>query len=111
MRGRTTGTKTLQSAQSAVGAGTVMDLLDGDIDVVAVYVIWSAGVSAGVVTIEAAEASDYTGTWALDTLVSWTAASKVDIVKVAAKGVKFLRARISTTITGGTVTVKAVGCL
>ncbi len=68
----------------------------------AVYVVWGAGVSAGSVLIESAHDSTYAGTWAAYSTVSWSAASKVDIVQIT--GVAYnLRTRIGTSIVGGTV--------
>lgn len=67
-------------------------------------VVTSAGVSGGVVSIEWSETSGYSGTWALLEDVTTAAAStqygsSEDIIG------GFLRARISTVISGGTVTV------
>ena len=68
------------------------------------YVVWSAGVSAGVVQIEAAHREDYTGTWASVGTVTFATASTVHRVNVT--GVHLaLRARISTAVAGGTVDV------
>lgn len=73
----------------------------------AAYVVWSAGSSAGVVTIESAHDATYTGTWASLATVTFAAASKVDIAQIT--GIhRALRARISTTVTGGTVIVRFV---
>lgn len=73
----------------------------------AVYIIWSAGASAGGVTVETADAVDYAGTWAPLIVVPWSAASKQDIVQVT--GVQmYLRTRISTTVSGGTVITRVV---
>ncbi len=68
-----------------------------------VYVEGSSGVSAGVVTVETAIHEDYAGTW--DSLGTVTVvASTVDSVQV--EGVfGAIRARISTTVADGTVTV------
>jgi hypothetical protein len=69
----------------------------------AVYIIWGAGTSAGGVTIESATTSTYTGTWApVTTAVAWSAASKQDLVSITGAHMN-LRARISTLVTGGTV--------
>lgn len=68
----------------------------------------SAGIGAGKVKVEIADSFDYAGTWALQgseqTLVASTE------LAVAITGIiRFLRARISTNVTGGTVTVTYVG--
>ena len=69
----------------------------------AVYVQWSAGTSAGVVTVESADQAGYSGTWAPLATVTWSAESSESLVQIT--GVMgAIRTRISTTITGGTVT-------
>lgn len=68
-------------------------------------VIASAGVSAGVVEIEWADSFDYAGTWKQIDAITLTTASIVDGSSVDFIG-GFVRARISTAISGGTVTVK-----
>lgn len=73
----------------------------------AVYVSWGAGTNAGVVTIESAHSSTYAGTWAPQASVTWSAASKEDIIQIT--GIHgALRTRISTNVTGGTVDTYAV---
>lgn len=67
-------------------------------------VVSSAGVSGGVVTIEWAHTSDYAGTWAQVGTVTTSAAS-TQYGSAADVIAGFVRARISTAISGGTVTV------
>lgn len=98
-------TAVLQNAQTS-GNGAEVDL-GGETREVTAYIEFSAGVTAGAVQIETAHAAGYTGTWApLGAAVGFTASS----VKVAqAAGVfRAIRARISTAVTGGTVTVRIV---
>lgn len=92
---------TLQNAQTT-GNGTVVGAgYMGQCRESAIYVVWGAGTNAGVFTIESAHDNTYTGTWAPLATVTWSAASKQDIVQIT--GVHMaLRARISTTVTGGT---------
>lgn len=69
-----------------------------------VYIVWSAGTSAGAVQVETANDATYTGTWApLGDPVAWTAVSRQDVVQITGVNVA-LRTRISTAIVGGTVT-------
>lgn len=97
---------TLASAKSASGDGGSISW-NSDWREVGIYVEWSAGVTAGVVTIEVASSQDYVGTWASLATINWVAASKVDIVNIT--GVfGAIRARISTAIVGGTINVIAV---
>jgi hypothetical protein len=60
------------------------------------------------VSVETARTPGYTGTWAIVQAVPWSAASKVDVVHITTS-VGAVRARISTTVTGGTVTVTWMG--
>jgi len=80
------------------------------------YVDFSAGVGAGAVSIETANDPEYTGTWA--PLVNDLATPTVNPVTFAVSSQKIytyigvlaaIRARISTTVTGGTVTVTYKG--
>ena len=68
-----------------------------------VNIKWSAGCGAGVITVEVAETCGYAGTWAPWSVVAWSAASKTDVVHILAP-VGCVRSRVSTTVTGGTVT-------
>lgn len=69
----------------------------------AVYVSWSAGTSAGVVTIETAHTSAYAGTWAPLTTVTWAAANTEAVYQLNGT-YESIRTRVSTTVVGGTVT-------
>ena len=69
------------------------------------YVVFGPGTSAGAVMIESAHDAAFTGTWAQQgSTVTWAAASRVHTVSITGTYLA-LRARISTAITGGTVTV------
>ncbi|MBI4916883.1 MAG: hypothetical protein HY825_13630 [Acidobacteria bacterium] len=94
-------------AAAATGNGNTWNTR-GAINDNLVFVAWSAGCSAGVVTIETAETAAYAGTWAPLTTVSWSAASKTDVVQIIGP-IGVIRARISTAVVGGTVTVTAYG--
>lgn len=74
---------------------------------VTLYLKWSSGVSAGVVTIETADAVGYAGTWGAVIAVTQTGASREDTVQMEGP-FNAVRARISTTVVGGTVTVTMV---
>ena len=72
------------------------------------YLVFSAGTDAGAVQCEEAPTVDYAGTWApIGSAVTFGN----DAVKtVKASGVNmFARARVSTLLTNGTVTVYAIG--
>ncbi len=96
---------TLHAAGStATGNGTIVSIGDdwGACDYM-FSIVGSAGVATGVVTVEAAHASDYAGTWAVLSAVTVVAST---VITVAARAnYRHVRARISTTIGGGSVTV------
>lgn len=109
----------LQTA-ATTGNGTAWDM-HGNNGHVWVRVTFSTGVSAGAVTIEGAEANTATGTWepmAPALTVAQAAAGCGVSVPLAAAcrarfdfyvpgGMQALRARITTTVADGTVTVTA----
>lgn len=88
----TTGTGTVVSCTNAIQVGW--------------SVIWSAGVSSGVVVIEAANSSTYSGTWAqIDQLDFAAAPGANSMVTGTYPGpFQFVRARVTTNVVGGTVT-------
>jgi len=71
----------------------------------AIHVTGSAGVSAGVVTIESAPTAAYAGTWSSIAVVTVVASATVRTAFETAD--RHVRARISTTVVDGTVTVTA----
>jgi hypothetical protein len=75
------------------------------------YIIPNGTVSAGVVTIEEAPYSNYGGTWALITASATLATGVLQAahLNVAANAYGWVRARISTAVSAGTVTVHFVG--
>jgi hypothetical protein len=70
------------------------------------YIIGSAGISAGAVQLEEAHDQDYTGTWAPIGAAQTVTAGAVKVVH-STGCVGAVRARISTNIVDGTVTVEA----
>lgn len=65
---------------------------------------WSAGVTAGVVTFEWAPNPGYAGTWASLGTQNFAASSITKAIYQVCGGA--VRARISTPVVGGTVTVR-----
>ena len=97
---------TIQDAQTT-GDG---DAIDRRGDTLFVFMVeWSASTSAGVITIEEASATDYAGTWSSIATVTWAVDDSTEAVHVGPIAGAALRARISTTVVGGTVTVKIRG--
>lgn len=98
---------TLQSGvtsgqSTALGVGTMPNCRE-----TAIYIVWGAGTNAGGITVESSYDGAYAGTWAPLTVVAWSAASKQDIVQIT--GIHgALRTRVSTSVTGGTVSTYAV---
>lgn len=88
----------LNATGTVLGTGTMTNCRES-----AVYIQWSAGTSAGGVTVETAHDSAYTGTWAtLGAAIPWVSASREDVLQIT--GIHgAIRTRISTLIVGGTV--------
>ena len=95
----------LQAAGSLTGNGAEADL-KGASQHVTIYITGGASVTAGAVQLESAPFPGYAGTWAAHGSPVVVAAGVTKIVQVVgALGV--IRARISTTVDGGGVTVHA----
>jgi hypothetical protein len=92
---------------ATTGDGNVIDTR-GETTEHTIYLQGNGSVSAGAIQMETAIETDYTGTWApLGGPVTVVADATV-IVQITG-AFAAMRARISTTIAGGTVTVEAVG--
>lgn len=80
-----------------------------DIEAINLIVESGAGVSGGVVELEGAPVSGYTGTWKQLGTLTINAATTVFAAAVgiddAVLPIRYIRARISTVISGGTVDV------
>jgi len=89
----TTGTGSMQAVNQAAQLGY--------------SVIWSTGVTAGEVVIEVADTSAYAGTWAEIDRLNFTAAPGANSMQSGTfpGPFRFARARVTTNVTGGTVTV------
>lgn len=100
------GPTVLQSA-ATTGNGTVLDM--NNVAKESIFVVtWGAGTSAGVITLEMSDDATYTGTWAPMAVVTWVSASTKIGVSVTGS-LRYVRARISTTVVGGTVGVTVSG--
>jgi hypothetical protein len=96
--------KRLQVA-ATTGNGEAVEL--NGVRVMTAYIVGSAGVSAGAVQLEQAHSKDFTGTWAALGAATTVVANTVNAVVVQGTA-KAVRARISTPVVGGTVTVLLV---
>ncbi len=107
---KTTFHKVVINAASAINTkGAIGGSFIPQIREFAAHCNWSTGVSVGEVKIEAADDDAYTGTWAPLATVTYSAGSpNQDIVQITGTAVAY-RARISTGVVGGTVTVTVVG--
>jgi hypothetical protein len=95
---------TAQSAQDTAGVvnrGMVANAREHTF-----YAKFTGAVSAGVVTIEAAPDPDYSGTWSSIGTMAFAAGAAKHLSVTGCH--RALRARISTAIVGGTVTVDVV---
>ncbi|MBI3334561.1 hypothetical protein HYZ97_03680 [Candidatus Pacearchaeota archaeon] len=97
-----------QDAQSALGNGTVL-ALPPSFRNHTWLIIGSSGVSAGAVQIEASNDPADSATWGLVTAAPTTVLASTDILITVTGIFNFVRARISTAIVGGTVTVQYSG--
>lgn len=100
--------KLLNDSSTVETTSTAVDVLDAT--AITLLVEAGASVSGGVVTLEGAATSDYSGTWASITTATTDAASKtfiatVDVGDTASIPMPYVRARISTVISGGTIDV------
>ena len=100
--------KLLDDAATAQTSSTAVDVLDASS--LTLLVESSAGTASGVVTLEGARTSDYSGNWASITTATTNAASTtfistVDTGDTASVPVPYVRARISTVIGSGKVDV------
>ena len=94
----------LQPAGSTgTGNGNEWDLQGLNVEA-SIYMTWASGSSAGQVVIEASNVTAYAGTWAPLTTISWSAASKIDLYQFQGT-FRYVRARIASAITNGSVTV------
>jgi hypothetical protein len=91
----------LLAAASSLNAASSIDLR-GEPSNVTIYIKNSAGVSAGAVSIEEADSTGYTGTWSVISSVTCDTPSVTNAVHLVGT-YKALRTRISTAITGGTI--------
>jgi len=91
----------LLNAVSALDTAGTVDLT-GDPREVTIYVRFNASTTAGAVAVEEAYDASETGTWANIATVSWAAANRVHAVHIPGTS-RAVRTRISTAITGGTV--------
>lgn len=89
---------------SAATTGTGVVISVGNSVQVGWTVIWSAGVGAGEIVIEAADTSTYAGTWyELDRQPFGVNAT---VMGTYPGPIRFVRARVTTNVTGGTVTAQ-----
>lgn len=93
----------------AVTTGTSRAIYAGDSSDVRMFGEWSVGVTAGAVQFEASVRPNYTGTWASIGSTSFSAGAVTVVPGAAAQKLElalpYVRARIATPVSGGTVTV------
>lgn len=100
--------KLLNDTVTAQVSSTAVDVLDATS--ITMVVETAASTSGGVVTLEGAVTSDYSGTWASLGTVTTSAATTAyavtyDTGDTAGLPMPYVRARISTVISGGSVDV------
>jgi hypothetical protein len=90
-------------ANATSGNGEAAEL--GGVTCVTAYIVGNGAVSAGAVQLEHSHSKDYTGTWAPLGAATTVVANSVVAVIAVSQTFKAIRARISTPVTGGTVSV------
>jgi hypothetical protein len=80
----------------------------GNVNELTFYIVGSVGVASGAVQIEEAHITGYTGTWAPVGTATTVAATTVKTIKATGVG-NVYRARVSTVMAGGSVSVWAMG--
>lgn len=95
-----------ETASEALGPGTLDKVKNHTF-----YAAWGTGVSAGVITIETAPYAEYTGTWSpIPSGTITFAGTAPNAGHLSFTGAYLaLRARISTAVSDGTVTVTYIG--
>ncbi len=90
----------------ATGIGVMPESVCGKYVEASFYVTFDHTSAAGVVLIESAPYRGYTGTWVTEGTVTWSAIDKAHRVSLNLLS-GAMRARITTAVTSGTVTVRA----
>lgn len=75
---------------------------------IAFYTEFDHTSAAGVVLIETASSDTYAGTWAVLATITWAAIDKCHYTAITG-AFRSVRARISSAVTSGTVSVRMVG--
>lgn len=94
------------TALNGVTTGTSNVFSLADVDQVGLDCNFSSGASAGVVALERAPTADYAGTWDTLATIDVTALASPPVTSGQAVPVTggFARVRVTTTVSGGTVT-------
>lgn len=91
---------------ATTGTSVGYDLLCQTAGGVRVDVKWGTSTTAGVVVIEHAPNSKYTGLWSVIATATWTVANSVDSYWLPPGCYSSIRTRITTTVTGNGVTTE-----
>ena len=94
------------SAADATGIGVLPESICGKFVETSFYVCFDHTSAAGTVLIESAPSRNYAGTWVIENTVNWSAIDKAHRVSCTLLA-GAMRARISSAVTSGTVTVTA----
>jgi len=94
------------TAADATGIGVMPESICGKYVEATFYVAFDHTSAAGTVLIESAPSRNYAGTWVVEGTVNWAAIDKAHRVSLNLLS-GAMRARISSAVTSGTVTVTA----
>lgn len=95
---------TFLTAQSADETKSTVESILGW-DRINFVVEFGTGVSAGEVVLESAWTNDYAGTWNVLSTITYSSGAPLVVMEAVDVCGKFVRARINTAISGGTVNV------
>lgn len=95
-----------KSAADSTGIGVMPESICGQYVESTFYIDFDHTSAAGTVLIESAPYRNYAGTWVTEATVSWAAIDKAHRVSLTML-TGAMRARISSAVTSGTVTVRA----
>ena len=95
-----------KTAADTTGIGVLPEAICGKFVEATFYVYFDHTAAAGTVLIESAPYRNYSGTWVVEGTVNWAAIDKAHRVSITAL-TGAMRARISSAVTSGTVTVRA----
>jgi len=98
----------IQALLTAVTTGTSTAIRMDSNEHATIEVSWGSSTSAGAGVVEEAFDSGETFTWTTIGTFAWAAAEELDTLHITPGLYRNVRVRITTTVVGGTVTIRAI---